>query len=135
MGIKACSATNITTDSALSVAIKRIVYCGSTLSLLVCYFYCIPAYNMHTLIQLYEVQVPIGDRQTDGEQKDRQTERQIDRQTDRQSYGVHRCSRFNSFDDDRLNEWNKLSTDCVTASSVNVFKNKVDTYLRRAGYK
>ena len=24
-----------------------------------------------------------------------------------------------------------LSTDCVTASSVNMFKNKVDTYLRR----
>ena len=32
-----------------------------------------------------------------------------------------------------INEWNKLSTDCVTASSV-MFKNKVDTYLRRAGY-
>ena len=26
-------------------------------------------------------------------------------------------------------------TNCVTASSVNMFKNKVDTYLRRAGYK
>ena len=34
-----------------------------------------------------------------------------------------------------INEWNKLSTDCVTASSVNMSKNKVDTYLRRAGYK
>ena len=34
-----------------------------------------------------------------------------------------------------ITEWNKLSTDCVTASSVNMFKNKVDTYLRRAGYK
>ena len=34
-----------------------------------------------------------------------------------------------------INEWNKLSTDCVTASSVNMFKNKIDTYLRRAGYK
>ena len=33
-----------------------------------------------------------------------------------------------------INEWNKLSTDCVTASSVNMVKNKVDTYLRRAGY-
>ena len=31
------------------------------------------------------------------------------------------------------NEWIKLSTDSVTASSVNIFKNKVDTYLRRAG--
>ena len=38
-------------------------------------------------------------------------------------------------DFDKTNEWNKLSTDCVTASSVNIFKNKVDTYLRRAGYK
>ena len=27
-----------------------------------------------------------------------------------------------------------LSTDCVTSSSVNIFKNKVDTYLRRADY-
>ena len=34
----------------------------------------------------------------------------------------------------RVNEWNKLSTDCITASSVNMFKNKVDTYLRRVGY-
>ena len=33
-----------------------------------------------------------------------------------------------------IHEWNKLSTDCITASSVNMFKNKVDTYLRRAGY-
>ena len=33
-----------------------------------------------------------------------------------------------------INEWNKLSTDCVNASTVNIFKNKVDTYLRRAGY-
>ena len=30
-----------------------------------------------------------------------------------------------------INEWNKLSTHCKTASSVNKFKNKVDTYLRR----
>ena len=28
-----------------------------------------------------------------------------------------------------INEWNKLSTDCVTASNMNMFKNKVDTYL------
>ena len=33
-----------------------------------------------------------------------------------------------------INEWNKLSSDCVTASSVNMFKNKVDTYLRTVGY-
>ena len=34
----------------------------------------------------------------------------------------------------RINEWSKVCTDCVTASSVNLFKNKVDAYLRRAGY-
>ena len=39
-----------------------------------------------------------------------------------------------SFSQSTINKWNKLSTDCVTASSVNMFKNKVDTYLRRAGY-
>ena len=33
-----------------------------------------------------------------------------------------------------INEWNKLYTDCVTASSMDVFKNRVDTYFRRAGY-
>ena len=36
-----------------------------------------------------------------------------------------------SFSQRTINEWNKLSTDCVTASSMNMFKNKVDTYLRR----
>ena len=39
-----------------------------------------------------------------------------------------------SFSQRTINEWNKLSTDCITASSVTMFKNKVDTYLRRAGY-
>ena len=39
-----------------------------------------------------------------------------------------------SFSQRTINEWNKLSTDCVTASSMNMFKNEVDTYLRRAGY-
>ena len=43
--------------------------------------------------------------------------------------------RKHSFSQRTINEWNKLSTDCVTASSENMFKNKVDTYLRRAGYK
>ena len=33
-----------------------------------------------------------------------------------------------------INELNKLSIDCVTASSVNMLKNKVGTYFRRAGY-
>ena len=32
------------------------------------------------------------------------------------------------------NEWNRLSTDRVNTSSVNIFKNKFDKYFRRAGY-
>ena len=39
-----------------------------------------------------------------------------------------------SFSQRTINEWKKLSTDCITATSVNMFKNKLDTYLRRAGY-
>ena len=39
-----------------------------------------------------------------------------------------------SFSQRTVNEWNKISTDCITASSVNMFKNRLDTYLRRAGY-
>ena len=39
-----------------------------------------------------------------------------------------------SFSQRTVNEWNRLSADCVGASSVNVFKNKIDMYLRRAGY-
>ena len=39
-----------------------------------------------------------------------------------------------SFSQRTVNEWNRLSADCVSASSVNMFKNKIDMYLRRAGY-
>ena len=40
-----------------------------------------------------------------------------------------------SFSQRTLNELNQLSTDsCVTASSVIMFKNNVDTYLRRTDY-
>ena len=39
-----------------------------------------------------------------------------------------------SFSQRTVNEWNILSADCVGASSVNIFKNKIDIYLRRAGY-
>ena len=39
-----------------------------------------------------------------------------------------------SFSQSVVNEWNRLSADCVGASSVNIFKNKIDIYLRRAGY-
>ena len=33
-----------------------------------------------------------------------------------------------------INEWNKLPNDCVNASSVNMFKNRIDRYMIRAGY-
>ena len=39
-----------------------------------------------------------------------------------------------SFIQRKINEWNKLSTDCIPASSMNMSKNNVGTYLRRAGY-
>ena len=38
-----------------------------------------------------------------------------------------------SFSQRIVNEWNRLSADCVSASSVNIFKNKSDIHLR-AGY-
>ena len=38
------------------------------------------------------------------------------------------------FSKTKINKWKKLSTDCTTASSKNMVKNKVDTYLRSAGY-
>ena len=39
-----------------------------------------------------------------------------------------------SFSQRTVNEWNRLSADCVGAISVNIFKNKIDIYLRKAGY-
>ena len=33
-----------------------------------------------------------------------------------------------------INEWNKLSNDCVNASSVNMFENIIDIYPIRVGY-
>ena len=39
-----------------------------------------------------------------------------------------------SFSQRVINEWNKLPTNCVNASSVNMFKNRIDIYLIRAGY-
>ena len=34
-----------------------------------------------------------------------------------------------SFSQRIVNEWNRISADCVGASSVNIFKNKIDIYL------
>ena len=39
-----------------------------------------------------------------------------------------------SFSQRTINVENTLSTECVHASSVNVFKNKIDKYLVKAGY-
>ena len=39
-----------------------------------------------------------------------------------------------SFSQRVINEWNKLPNDCVNASSVNMFKDRIDRYLIRAGY-
>ena len=38
-----------------------------------------------------------------------------------------------SFSHRTINVWNKLSADCVHASSVNMFKNKIDKNLVKAG--
>ena len=38
-----------------------------------------------------------------------------------------------SFSQRTINVWNKLSTDCVHASSVNRFNNRIDKYLVMAG--
>ena len=42
--------------------------------------------------------------------------------------------RKHSFSQRVINEWNKLPNDCINASSVNMFKNRIDRYLIRAGY-
>ena len=39
-----------------------------------------------------------------------------------------------SFSKRTINVWNKLSTECVHSSSVNMFKNKIDKYLVKVGY-
>ena len=39
-----------------------------------------------------------------------------------------------SFSQRTVNKWNRLSANCVGASSVNIFNNKINIYLRRTGY-
>ena len=39
-----------------------------------------------------------------------------------------------SFSQRTINVWNKLSEECVHASSVNMFNNRIDKYLVKAGY-
>ena len=38
-----------------------------------------------------------------------------------------------SFSPRTINVWNKLSTECVHANIVNLFTNRIDTYLVKAG--
>ena len=42
--------------------------------------------------------------------------------------------RKDSFSQRTMNEWNKLSNDCVNDSNVNMCKNLIDRYLIRASY-
>ena len=39
-----------------------------------------------------------------------------------------------SFSERTINVWNKSSSECAHANSVNMFKNKIDKYLVKAGY-
>ena len=39
-----------------------------------------------------------------------------------------------SFSQMTVNELNELSVDCVHSSTINMFKNRIDNYLVRAGY-
>ena len=39
-----------------------------------------------------------------------------------------------SFSQRTINVWNTFSTDCVHASSVNMFENRIDKYLVNASY-
>ena len=39
-----------------------------------------------------------------------------------------------SFSQRTINVWNKLSTECVHASSVYMFKNRIYKYVAKAGY-
>ena len=51
---------------------------------------------------------------------------------------VKKQSRFDvrkfSFSQRTINVWNKLSTECIHASSFNMFTNKIGKYLVKAGY-
>ena len=39
-----------------------------------------------------------------------------------------------AFSQRTINEWNRLPGECVHATSVNMFKNKIDNYFKRSGY-
>ena len=39
-----------------------------------------------------------------------------------------------AFSQRTIYEWNKLSGECVNATSVNIFNNKIDNYFKRSEY-
>ena len=39
-----------------------------------------------------------------------------------------------AFSQRMINEWNRLPGECGNATSVNMFKHKVDKYFKRSGY-
>ena len=39
-----------------------------------------------------------------------------------------------AFSQRTIHEWNRLPGECVNATSVNMFKNKIDNYFKRSGY-
>ena len=45
-----------------------------------------------------------------------------------------KITRGHNFSQRTINGWNKLSEECVHASSVNMFKNRIDKYLVKAGF-
>ena len=47
---------------------------------------------------------------------------------------VKKQSRLFSFSQRTINVWNTLSTECVHASSLNMFKNRIDNHLVKVGY-
>ena len=39
-----------------------------------------------------------------------------------------------AFSQRTINGWNRLPGECVNVTSVNMFKNKIDNYLKRSGF-
>jgi hypothetical protein len=46
---------------------------------------------------------------------------------------AHHSSRYNFFSHRVVNWWNKLPDDCLSATSISLFKSRVDTFLARSG--
>ena len=61
-----------------------------------------------------------------------------DNGTQGHSWGLakERCKldiRKYAFSQRTINEWNRLPGECVNATSVNMFNNKIDNYFKRSG--